>query len=212
MGQVRRTFDMFLTFLYQRWVIWLLFYINLAGTVYGYIWYVQTGQLGSTPLHFIIFVPDSPTASAFFTLALGFYLFYGRNRLVEALAAITSFKYGIWAIAAIFAGAWFEHADPTASLMLSSVRPLDWMLVLSHGAMALEVLLFARLFSFNTKYLMIAAAWTLLNDFIDYVFDMHPWLSSSISDYDHIVGYATVGLSLLTIFIFYKSISWQYKK
>lgn len=74
----------------------LLFMINLAGTIYGYIWYES--QLKITPLIFIPFVPDSPTASLFFTIFLAFFIF-GRNvPYIEALAVTSLFKYGIWAV------------------------------------------------------------------------------------------------------------------
>ncbi len=46
--------------------LWLLLFVNLLGTIYGYIWYLP--QLRNTPSQFLIFVPDSPTASLFFAL------------------------------------------------------------------------------------------------------------------------------------------------
>lgn len=46
----------------------LLLIINLLGTLYGYYWYKW--QLVQTPLHFLPFVPDSPTASLFFVFVL----------------------------------------------------------------------------------------------------------------------------------------------
>ena len=58
----------------------------------------------------VIFVPDSPTASLFFSLALAAPLpasgAWGSlfQQFIEALAVVTSVKYGIWAVAIIFAG------------------------------------------------------------------------------------------------------------
>lgn len=46
-----------------RPVVWLLLFVNAAGTVYGYYWYRY--QLAETPPVFLPFVPDSPTASLF---------------------------------------------------------------------------------------------------------------------------------------------------
>ena len=48
--------------------LWILLFINLSGTVFGYDWYMW--QLKITEPKFWIFVPDSPTASLFFTLAI----------------------------------------------------------------------------------------------------------------------------------------------
>ena len=73
--------------------LWILLFINLSGTVFGYDWYMW--QLKITEPKFWIFVPDSPTASLFFTLAIIGWLI-GRNfKLIEALALITLVKYGL---------------------------------------------------------------------------------------------------------------------
>ena len=74
-------------------VLWLLFIINLLGTAYGYYWYGS--QLENTPAIFLAFVPDSPTASLFFVFVLLGFLLRRNFGLMEALAIITLFKYGI---------------------------------------------------------------------------------------------------------------------
>ena len=48
----------------QKPMLLLLLIINFFGTVYGYYWYLP--QLTNTPAKFLIFVPDSPTATLFF--------------------------------------------------------------------------------------------------------------------------------------------------
>lgn len=71
------------------------------------------GQLAYTlnyhPMWQIVFVPDSPTASLFFTISIAFLLYSPRlkslkviRQIMEALAVVTSVKYGIWASAIIF--------------------------------------------------------------------------------------------------------------
>ena len=76
--------------------LWILLFINVIGTVYGYDWYMW--QLEITEPKFWIFVPDSPTACLFFVLAIIGWLI-GRNfKLMEALALITLVKYGLWAV------------------------------------------------------------------------------------------------------------------
>lgn len=169
------------TFLSSRPVLWLLFICNLLGTVYGYIWY--EAQLRDTWLHHppwqLIFVPDSPTASLFFTLSLLFLLFPARlskyhflRTLIEGLAVVTSVKYGIWAVSMIFAGA-AQGGDLVWQ---------DWMLVGSHLAMAVEALLYVRLYKFGTSMLIGAGSWTLLNDTVDYTYDVYPWLPQTLWD------------------------------
>lgn len=186
-------------FLLNRSFLWLLFLVNLAGTVYGYIWY--EGQLIATfnnhPLWQIVFVPDSPTASLFFTLSLLYLLFppqrpyrlarVGRS-LIEALAVVCSVKYGVWAVAMIVAGAW-QGAD------------LYWqhyMLIASHLGMAFEALLFFRFMRAGAAALVVAAGWLLLNDTVDYTFGVFPYLADELDDDLSAVRTFTYALSLLS--------------
>lgn len=181
-------------------VLWLFFIANLLGTIYGYIWY--EGQLEYTWLNHpkwqIIFVPDSPTASLFFTLSLLFLMFprkLGRfftlRTLIEGLAVVTSVKYGVWAVSMIFAGA-YQGGELVWQ---------DWMLVASHLAMAVEVLLYVRLYKFGTTMLICAGAWTLLNDAVDYSFGVYPWLPEKLWDDVNEVMIFTVALTLISIVI-----------
>lgn len=179
----------FLSWRKQRWFLWTLFWVNFVGTIYGYIWYAN--QMEQTDWQWLIFVPDSPTASLFFTGVLLLYLWNKKSPLLEAFAAVTLFKYGIWAVVMIFWGAMFQ--------------PLVWeqyMLIVSHLGMAIQALLYAPLFSFRYRELAIVAGWTLLNDALDYGLDIHPWLTSDLEVYDHLVGWFTLLLSLTTIFLF----------
>lgn len=165
----------------SRLLLWPLFICNLLGTVYGYIWYdAQLRETWLTHPHWrIIFVPDSPTASLFFTLSLLFLLFPERlgrfggvRKLLEGLAVVTSVKYGVWAVSMIFAGA-YQGGD---------LGWQDWMLVCSHLAMAVEALLYVRLFRFGTGMLIAAGCWTLLNDTVDYTYEVYPWLPRTLWD------------------------------
>ncbi|AZK47196.1 DUF1405 domain-containing protein [Paenibacillus lentus] len=185
-------------FLSSRFILWALFISNLLGTIYGYIWY--GAQLWDTwanyPRWLIPFVPDSPTASLFFTLALLFLMFpnslskYHRIRtLIEALAVVTSVKYGVWAVSIIFAGAY------QGDVLVWQ----DWMLVVSHLAMAVEALLFVRLFAYGSIMLLLAGTWTFLNDFMDYSFGVYPWLPQVLWDDVGTVMVFTVALTGISI-------------
>ncbi len=186
-------------FLLNRPFLWLLFAVNVGGTIYGYIWY--EGQLVSTyhnhPLWQIVFVPDSPTASLFFTLALLYLLFpvklqnpiavAGRS-LLEALAIVCSVKYGIWAVAMIVAGAWQGAA-------------MEWqhyMLIASHLGMALEAVLYFRFMKAGAGALAVATGWLLLNDTVDYTFGVFPYLADQLDDDLTAVRNFTFGLSLFS--------------
>lgn len=184
-------------FLSKRSILWLLLICNILGTVYGYIWYGS--QMVDTLSHGyiwqVIFVPDSPTASLFFSLALLLLLYPPKvlgigllQQFIEALAVVTSVKYGIWAVAIIFAG------QAQGDVLVWQ----DWMLVASHTAMAVEALLFVRLFHYRWTALAGAIAWTLLNDTVDYTYGVFPWLPGQLYDHLSAVELFTYLLTLLS--------------
>ncbi|MBD2845139.1 DUF1405 domain-containing protein [Paenibacillus sp. IB182496] len=188
--------------LMNRNFLWLLFIVNALGTVYGYVWYGN--QLADTwanhPMWRIVFVPDSPTGSLFFTAALLFLLFPARRQgglyvalrsVIEALAVATSLKYGIWAVAMIFAGA--AQGDQLVWQ--------DWMLVVSHLGMALEGLLYVRFMAFGRSALLVATGWMLLNDAVDYRYEVYPWLPSVLTDDIAAIARFTIGLSVCSALI-----------
>ncbi|WP_099158347.1 DUF1405 domain-containing protein [Virgibacillus ndiopensis] len=170
--------------------ILILFIINLFGTIYGYIWYES--QLAITPAIFLIFVPDSPTASLFFTFVLFFFLLKKNAPYIEALAMITLFKYGVWAVL----------MNILTLVVDGSLSWQGYMLIASHGAMAIQGLLYAPFYKIRLRHIMVAAVWTLHNDIIDYVFEMMP-MYGSLTDYMNEIGYFTFWLSILSIMIAY---------
>nr|WP_255688247.1 DUF1405 domain-containing protein [Pontibacillus sp. HN14] len=174
---------------YKPFVL-LLLVINVFGTIYGYWWYES--QIAITPTIFIPFVPDSPTASLFFCIFLFFFLLNKNVPLVEALAIITLFKYGVWAV-----------VMNILTLVVTGFLPWQgYMLIASHGAMAIQGLLYAPYYKIKVSHLIIAGIWTLHNDIIDYVFDMMP-IYSQLNDYSQEIGYFTFWLSLISIGIAY---------
>ena len=183
--------------LMNRGFLWLLFWCNLLGTVYGYIWYDDQllFTLQNYPAALLVFVPDSPTASLFFTLSLLFLLYPPSRRslknagyVIQGLAVVTSIKYGVWAASMIVAG-WSFGGDMIWQ---------DFMLIASHLAMAVEALLYVRFFGFGMVSLMIAAGWTLLNDVMDYTFGIYPYLPYELQDYVGGVRTFTFTLTILS--------------
>ncbi|KRE32481.1 hypothetical protein ASG85_17085 [Paenibacillus sp. Soil724D2] len=186
-------------------MLWAFFISNLLGTVYGYEWYwaQMVDTIANYPVWYVYFVPDSPTASLFFTLSIGFLLMdrsldQQPNKLyrafrgfVEAFALITSFKYGIWAVAMIWTGAW--QGVP--------VGWDGWMLTGSHLAMAVEALLFVRWYRYRLTAIIIVAIWTFWNDFMDYERGIFPRLPRELEDNLHTIEWFTVGLSITGILI-----------
>lgn len=175
-------------FITHRSFLWLLFLVNLFGTIYGYIWY--EGQLSKTEPIFYIFVPDSPTASLFFTIAVFGWLMGKHFKLMEALALITLVKYGVWAVAMNF----------LTLYETGYLSPAGWMLVCSHGLMAVQAILYMPKYRFTYGYVVIGAVWTLHNDVIDYLFGQMP-IYRVINQYVSGVGYFTFWLSIVCILI-----------
>ncbi len=175
----------------QRSVLWFLLIINSLGTIYGYIWYQY--QLSDTPWYFIPFVPDSPTASLFFVFVLIGFLLRRHFPLFEALAAITLFKYGIWAVGMNIGGI----------VVTQSATVETWMLIFSHFGMAVQALLYAPYYTFKLKHFLIALIWTFHNDIIDYVFFMFPRYPP-LDDHMAIIGYVTFWLTAFTCYLIYR--------
>ncbi|MEH6945858.1 DUF1405 domain-containing protein [Bacillus sp. JJ634] len=172
----------------SKQILLLLLLVNIFGTIYGYIWYGN--QLAETPDIFLAFVPDSPTASLFFVFVLFAFVLKTNWGLMEALAIITLFKYGIWAVVMNI-------------LTLITTGWLPWegyMLIASHLGMAVQGVLYAPFYRIKLWHLVVAAIWTIHNEIIDYVFKMMPRYGD-LMQYMDAIGYFTFWLSLFSIFI-----------
>ncbi len=170
--------------------LWILLFINIVGTVYGYDWYMW--QLVMTEPRFWIFVPDSPTASLFFCLAIIGWLLNKNFKLFEALALITLVKYGLWAVV----------MNIWTLIETGSIGWVGWMLVISHFAMAVQAVLYSPFYRFGVGHIIIASIWTLHNDVIDYVFGQMP-IYSNLMTYMNQIGYFTFWLSVACIGLAY---------
>ncbi|HWL22790.1 MAG TPA: DUF1405 domain-containing protein [Ureibacillus sp.] len=170
----------------HRSFLTLLLIVNVAGTIYGYIWYQW--QLEITEPQFLIFVPDSPTASLFFSIAIVGWILGKNFKLIEALALITLVKYGLWAVV----------MNLLTLVEIGDIGALGWMLVISHFMMAVEAIIYIGKYRFTYVHIIIAAIWTLHNDVIDYVYGQMP-IYQVITKYPQHIGYFTFWLSIMCI-------------
>lgn len=188
--------NVLITQLTRREILWTLFIINLLGTIYGLYWYKnQLLYIGSW---LNIFVPDSPTASGFFTIVLAAYLLGKRWPVVEAFAVVTLIKYGIWAVVMIILGAYWDVQD-NGGTMMDYLHWTDWMLLISHSAMAIQAVLFGKTYTYRIYHIVIVAFWTILNDVVDYTLNLHPWLPQSIVRFTTSIGWFTFCLSIVSL-------------
>lgn len=178
------------SFLANRSILALLFIVNIAGTIYGYYWYGW--QLADTPAIFLPFVPDSPTASLFFVFVLLGFLLKKNWPLLEALAVVTLFKYGIWAV----------MMNILVYFVQGELDFVGYMLIFSHFAMAVQGILYAPFYRMKRWHLVLAGIWTLHNDVIDYVFFMLPRYSM-LDRFTPQIGYFTFWLSITSIAVAY---------
>lgn len=166
--------------LHNRTFLLALFVVNVLGTIYGYIWYwdqiVFTVEKMSPWL--VLFVPDSPTASLWFTVSLGLLLFapgtaksYGTG-LIAVLGAVSSVKYGVWAVA----------MNAAVAYQGDTLVWQEWMLIVSHLGMAVESLLLIGRFRIWPAHLLFAAMLLFLNDWLDYHAGIYPWLRDILLD------------------------------
>ncbi|EGW0546399.1 DUF1405 domain-containing protein [Listeria monocytogenes] len=181
---------MLYSLLANRSFLRLLFFGNLLGAIYGYIWYIP--QLQITEPRFWLFVPDSPTAILFFTLALVGFLGKKHWSLMEALGFVCLVKYGLWAVGMNI----FFMVDQ-GMLVWGSVA-----LILTHGFMAVEGILYAPFYRFRIGHFMIAAVWVFHNDVIDYVLGQMP-IYMGLEKFSPEIGYATFWLTVLVLWFVY---------
>lgn len=172
----------------QRVFLMILLIINVLGTIYGYYWYM--GQLAITDPKYYIFVPDSPTASLFFCLAIVGWLLGKNFKLMEVLALVTLIKYGLWAVV----------MNLLTLLDTGYIGWMGWMLVASHFLMAVQAVLYLPKYRFEIWHVIVAAIWTLHNDAIDYLFGQMP-IYRVIDQYPSEIGYFTFWLSIACILL-----------
>lgn len=149
--------------LYQRSWLMMLLICNILGMIYGYIWYGE--QLSHTPWQFKIFVPDSPTAILFLVISISLILIRKQNSIIDALAFVTLFKYGIWAVIMniLFI---IEQGDITVNGLV---------LMFSHSIMAVQAIYFYPRFKRSMIGISVAMTRVFLNDYIDYFHLQFPY-------------------------------------
>lgn len=185
----------------QKWVIITLIFVNLFGSIYGFIWYKE--QILDNSLKLLLFIPDGPLASLFFAIFLLLYLYGKSVPIIEALASVSLFKYGVWTIVIVIWGGWTEEASIIKMVTLETISWNDLLLILTHIWMILQAIIFYKKYSYGFWYIFIGGIWLLTNDLLDYTLDIYPVLPESISSMDFKVGKFTFYLSGFSLLLFY---------
>ncbi|MBF7017090.1 DUF1405 domain-containing protein [Staphylococcus durrellii] len=175
--------------IYNKIALWILLICNLAGTIYGYIWYDT--QLSVTDWQFLMFVPDSPTASLFLCLVILAFIANKNIAIIEALAFVSLFKYGVWAVLMNI-------------IMFIDERQIflnGLMLIFSHGIMAIEAIIFYPRMKVTVIGLVVAMIWVFHNDVIDYIFKQYPYYPF-IEQHLSAIAYLSMWLSIIAILLY----------
>lgn len=138
--------------------------INLAGAVFGFLWYFE--QLAGSPPRLWPVIPDSPLAALYFGVLM-LALYRGRRiHWLESLAFFGMFKYGLWT--PIVLGRFMQLYGVTS---FEEVH-----LSLSHLGMALAAVIFIRYLDPPPRTAVPVWLWYVFNDYMDYTRGTYPFL------------------------------------
>jgi uncharacterized membrane protein YpjA len=144
----------------------ILAFINLAGALAGFFYYIP--QLSQTQILLWPFVPDCPLYVLLFFLCSVLILKGKRIGWLEALTAVGTLKYGLWTaiVIPLFSGYFLSPSHYILYLPL-------W---ISHIGMLLEsAFLFRKI---TKREFALISGWFVLNDFMDYFVGTRPLLPS----------------------------------
>ena len=183
----------YLDFIFKKKTLLFIVAANFLGTIFGFYYYIE--QLQNTAFILWIFVPASPIATLFFASSIYLNMRHKGNRILDALAFISNFKYGLWTIFVIL-------NYPEIFFSGNSLGLYSFMLV-SHFAMAIQAFILLKWENIGFKSLSVAFLWYLFNDVIDYTLGTHTelyteyTLPAEIAAY--ILTFSAFGLGLMLI-------------
>jgi len=178
----------------KTYFLWILFFLNLIGSIYGFYWY--RNQLAETHGILKLFVPDSPTASMLFTLGLFMTLIKKPKPFLMLMACGWLIKYGLWAVI----------INTHFYLIGGNYTFTNFHLTLSHLGMAAEGLIFLNDVEYDKHHLFFLISLMILSDILDYKLGIHPWLFDQRQLQVAIISilFLTVSISLYFILLYKK--------
>ena len=88
-----------------------------------------------------------------------------QNSIIEGLAFVTLFKYGLWAVIMNF----------IMIINNDDITIMNVFLIISHGIMVLESIYFYPRFKISMLSLFISMIWVFNNDYVDYILKKYPY-------------------------------------
>jgi uncharacterized membrane protein YpjA len=167
-------------------LISILIFLNTLAVFVGYIFYYE--QFLQTPWYLYIFVPDCPL---YVLLAIPIILGL-KNETYRFLVSTGLLKYGIWTIFVFFVYSSYYFSD--------EVKIVTILFIFGHLGMILQGLAFLPYKNVKKSMVLIAIAWFILNDFIDYYIGTRPFLPQN--DVTLPVAEAIISTILIPLFLF----------
>ncbi|MHB8604334.1 MAG: DUF1405 domain-containing protein [Thermoplasmatota archaeon] len=167
----REIFDLFHEFKVRRGWLTFILATNTLGIVYGFYYYFP--QFATTPWYLWLFVPDSPLAVFWETVAITLWIVKRRSDFFDALGFAAMVQVGWWTAYVLFA---YRDSFNTFNFGSPDWDVLNFVLFWGHLGMALESLVLVadlrRSFARNARRMMLVLGavlvWMLANDAIDY--------------------------------------------
>lgn len=181
-----------LDIIFRKKTLYLIALTNLLGTFFGFYYY--SNQLISTDPILWVFVPASPIATLLFAASIYLNADDRGLPLLDALAFVSNFKYGLWTV---FCLTFYSDIFFTGN----SVALYSFMLA-SHFGMAVQTFILFRWGKFGLKALLLAFAWYLFNDLIDYSFGTHTNLYTEYTLPAEIAAYSLSFLAFISGLLF----------
>ena len=144
----------------ESWLAYGLASANFLGFFVGTVfWYGDFFAQANPPLWAYPFIPDCPLAAGMFGVALVLLHRGKSNNLVNQLAAVFSIKYGTWTMTF-----WLLYWARTGDYNFVSL-----LMFATHLGLTIEGLLILQyLHKPNLRDTLIAFAWFIASDFVDY--------------------------------------------
>lgn len=166
------------------WMRALLVLTALAGTLFGFYYYLP--QMNASPPWMWAFIPDSPTATLVYAIALISTSFGRRSSRLDALAFILMTKVGVWTTVVLLV--YHDHYFLPDTLIFRGF------ILVSHLVMVgMAVLLLPGLRRETAWFYICLGTLLLALDVVDYAFGTHPWMPDAYLPEIAMFTYALTG-------------------
>ena len=134
----------------------------------------------------------SPIASLFLCISICLIILNKQNSIIEGLAFVTLFKYGLWAVIMNF----------IMIINNDDITIMNVFLIISHGIMVLESIYFYPRFKISMLSLFISMIWVFNNDYVDYILKKYPYYDF-IQQHVNLVAFIALWLSIISLMLYY---------